>query len=424
MTCNGVAGLYNRKTMNTRRELAAMAAAGSLAAWLPGCGGTPDADLPIEPVAGDGDVLSRSIVFDAHIDTPTRMLNEGIRLGETKSYHKVDISRMRTGGITAAFFAIYTSAKDKTPLEAVKKALEISDLIVQEVRSYPEDLILAVSSADILRAKQENKIAILLSLEGGHLIDSSLPVLREFYRLGARSLGLTHSVSTPWAQSVEDSNGPGGLTEFGHDVVRELNRLGMIADLAHADDQTFFDTIKTSKAPIISSHTNCRGVADSPRNMSDEMLKALAENGGVIDIGYYNGMVVENYGKPMPDLSDLQARREAINKEFAEDRDERLSELWKVDKEEADRIGRVSFDQLLDHFEHAAAVAGVDHVGFGSDLDAARHLYPEAVDDISETVNLVPGLGERGFSEEDISKILGGNNLRVLEEVERVAGES
>ncbi|MCP5113732.1 MAG: membrane dipeptidase, partial [bacterium] len=363
-----------------------------------------------------------SIVFDAHVDTPSRMLREGISLGEHKPYHQVDIQRMRDGGINAAFFAVFTSATSNTPLEAVKKALEITDMIVEEVNRYPADLVLATSAEEILQAKRDNRIAILLSLEGGHLIDSSLAVLREFYRLGHRSMGLTHSAPTPWASSAESPGGPDGLSEFGRDVVREMNRLGMIVDLAHASDETFFHTIETSVAPIISSHTCCRAVADYPRNLSDEMLTALAKNGGVIDIGYYNGMLVNGYGQPRPDLSDLVERRAEIRKRFADDRDRRLSELWQIDTEEADRIGRVSFDSLLDHFEHAAKVAGVDPVGFGSDLDAARQLYPEAVDDIAETVNLTPGLKDRGFSDTDIAKILGGNNLRVLEEVERLAG--
>ncbi len=406
--------------MLTRRKFEALAASVSLSTLFHNCGPVPESEANREP-AGSGDVLSRSIVFDAHCDTPGRMFSEGISLGENKSYHQVDIARMREGGITAAFFAIFASAGSHTPLESVKKGLEISDMIVREVRRYSDDLLFATTADDILRAKREGKIAILLSLEGGHMIDESLGVLREFRRLGVRSFGLTHSSHTHWASSAEKPGGPDGLTDYGHEIVREANRLGMVLDLAHASDETFFDTIETTRAPIISSHTCCRAIANHKRNMSDEMLKALAENGGVLDIGYYNGMIVANYAQPRPDLSDLNARRKKIAEEFADDRERKLEELWKVNKEEADRMGRPGFDRLLDHFEHAATVAGVDHVGFGSDLDAARHLYPEAVDDIAETANLVPGLRGRGFSDEDISKILGGNNLRVLREAERAA---
>ena len=404
--------------MLTRRKFGALAA--SLPTLLHNCGPASRSEAEREP-AESGDVLSRSIVFDAHCDTPSRMLSEGIGLGESKSYHQVDIGRMREGGITASFFAIFAGAGSHTPLESVKKGLEIGEMIVREVRRYPDDLLLATTADDILRAKREGKIAILLSLEGGHMIDESLGVLRAFRRLGVRSFGLTHSSHTPWASSAEKPGGPDGLTDYGHEIVREANRLGMVLDLAHASDETFFDTLETTSAPIISSHTCCRAIANQKRNMSDAMLKALAENGGVLDIGYYNGMIVENYGRPRPDLSDLNARRKKIAEEFAGDRERRLEALWQVNKEEAERMGRPGFDRLLDHFEHAATVTGVDHVGFGSDLDAARHLYPEAVDDIAETANLVPGLRGRGFSDEDISKILGGNNLRVLREAERAA---
>lgn len=407
----------------TRREWG-RTVAGATAGLLSACSPTQQAvedDQEAGGGSGDADLLARTVVFDAHCDTPGRMIREGLELGQRRSYHQVDIPRMREGGISASFFAVFTSATGKTELEAVKRGLEIADAIVEEVSRYPDDLAMATSTDEILRAKQEDKIAIVLSLEGGHMIDSSLAVLRQFQRLGIRSMGLTHSASTPWAKSAESSEGPDGLTEFGRDVVRELNRLGVSIDLAHAADETFYQTIETTQAPIISSHSACRAVADHPRNLSDDMLDALAGNGGVIAIGYYNGMLVEGYGQPRPDLSDLAARREAINKEFAEDRERRLSELWRVNAEEADRLGRVPFDTLLDHFEHAAKVAGPDHVAFGSDLDAARHLYPDGASDIADTPKLIPGLRDRGFSDDDIGKMLGGNMMRVMREVENVA---
>ena len=413
--------------MLTRREWTSTIAAtvaGLAAACSPAGDEAPSQADPSQGASPDADLLARTIVFDAHCDTPGRMLSDGFQLGERKSYHQVDIPRMKEGGISASFFAVFTSATDKTELEAVKQALEITDLIVEEVKRYPGDLVLATSTEEILQAKMDHKIAILLSVEGGHMIDSNLAVLRQLYRLGNRSMGLTHSASTPWAKSAESPEGPDGLTDFGKDVVRELNRLGMIVDLAHGADETFYQTIETSKAPIISSHTACRAVANHPRNMTDDMLKALAGNGGVIAIGSYNGMLVDDYGQPRPDLSDLAAKRASINKEFANDRERRLTELWNVDAEEADRIGRLPLDRLLDHFEHAAATAGPDHVGFGSDLDAARHLYPDGASDIADTPKLIPGLRGRGFSDEDIGKMLGGNLMRVFGEVEAAAAAS
>ena len=352
------------------------------------------------------------------------MIREGLDIGQRRPYHQVDIPRMRDGGISASFFAVFTSASGKTELEATKLGFEIADAIVEQVERFPDDLVMARSTDEILAAKQAGKIAIVLSLEGGHMIDSSLAILRQYDRLGVRSMGLTHSVSTPWAKSAEDAEGPDGLTDFGRDVVRELNRLGMVIDLAHGADETFYQTLEITSAPIISSHSACRGVADHPRNLSDDMLRALADNGGVIGIGYYNGMLVDDYGEPRPDLSDLAARRTAINEEFADDNDRRLAELWKVDAEEADRIGRLPFDRLLDHFEHAAEIAGPDHVAFGSDLDAARHLYPTDASDIADTPKLIPGLRGRGFSDEEIAKVLGGNMMRVMREAEKAAART
>jgi membrane dipeptidase len=398
----------------TRRE-AAMAFAGALA----GCGRV-EAPAP-EAVHDDAALLARTVVFDAHCDTPGPLLREGLDLSERKPYHQVDIPRMREGGISASFFAVFTSPKGKTEPEATKLGFELRDKIVAEVAKYPQDLVLALSTAEIEQAKRDGKIAILLSLEGGHMIDNSLENLRKYRELGIRSMGLTHGLSTAWAQSAESAEGPGGLTDFGREVVAECNRLGVVVDLAHAADETLFQTIEASKAPVIHSHSACRALCNNPRNLSDEMLKALADNGGVLAIGYYNGMIVESYGQPRPDMSDLDAKRVAIEKEFAGDRDRRLTELWKVDEEEVERLGRVPFEKLLDHFEHAAKVAGPEHVGFGSDLDAANHMYPVDASDIADTPKLIPGLRGRGFSDEEIAGILGGNMMRVLRQAEKAA---
>ncbi|MEZ5363155.1 MAG: membrane dipeptidase [Bryobacterales bacterium] len=281
-----------RRLEITRREWAATAAA-----LLAACASSAPEPEAAQTVSA-ADLLARSIVFDAHCDTPGRMLREGWDLGERTPYNQVDIPRMREGGISASFFAVFTSPKGKTEPEATKFGFDMLDETVREVRKYPDDLTLAVSSDDIVKAKQAGKIAILLSLEGGHMIDGSLDNLRKYYELGIRSLDLTHGLSTAWAQSAESSDGPGGLTDFGREVVAECNRLGVILDLSHAADQTFFDTIEASKAPIIHSHSACRALCKNPRNLSDEMLKALAANGGVLAIGYYNGMIVDGYNDP------------------------------------------------------------------------------------------------------------------------------
>ena len=408
----------------TRRDWGKASAAAAAAGLLAAC--SSDGDSAAEQDAGreSGD-SARPHVFDMHCDTPSRMLSEGLSLGERRGYHQVDIPRMREGGLSASYFAIFTPAGDKTELEALKKALEIADLIVEEVSRYPDDLTLAVSADDIERCRRENKIAILLSLEGGHMLASSLSVLREFYRLGVRSMTLVHSQSTSWARSAESGKGPAGLTDFGQDVVREMNRLGMVIDTSHGADRLFADAVAASKAPIMASHSCCRAVADHPRNLTDDQLKALAANGGMIAIAYYNGLLVDGYGAPRPDLGDLEARRRKIREKLADDPPSMSRELWKVSAEEAERFGKVPFEKLLDHFEHAAKVAGVDHVGFGSDLDGAGRHFPEEINDIAKTPNLAAGLRKRGFSEDDVGKILGGNAMRVLREVENIsAGET
>ena len=408
--------------MLTRRQWAQVTA--GTAAGLAACS-RPEGTFAPEQTAVDvapidGSVLARSIVLDLHCDTPMRLVGEGLDLGQRHDDGELDIPRMREGGVTGVFFSIYTSATDQTPLEAVKKALEIIDGVVEEVRRNSDDLILATSSDEIAAAKQAGKIAILMGVEGGHMIDSSLGVLRSLYRLGARYLTLTHSASTGWADS---SGGSKGLTDFGKDVVREMNRLGMMVDISHVSDKTFFDAVETSRVPIIASHSSCRALAGHARNLTDEMIQALAANGGVVHINYYNAFLDDENNRRENELVDLEERRTAIRKRCAGDEKQLAAKLRQVNREQRKRIGRVPLSRLLDHFEHAAKVAGVDHVGMGSDFDGVRGQLPEGMEDISKIPNLVAGLSERGFSDSDIGKILGGNSLRVMRGVEAWAAD-
>ena len=312
----------------TRRQwgIGAVAAAAGGAA-LSACSAADDSS-PDEPhsvgAAGTakspaGGVLERSIVLDLHCDTPGRIVEEQVDLSRRDTDGQLDIPRMREGGVTGVFFSIYTSATKGSPLEAVKKALAIIDAVVEEVNRHPDDLVLATTADEIIRAKQDQKIAILMGVEGGHMIDSSLEVLRSLYRLGARYMTLTHSAPTPWAGSSGSSKGPKGLTGFGKDVVREMNRLGMMVDISHVSDQTFFDALETSSAPIIASHSSCRALAGHPRNMTDEMLKALAAKGGVVHINYYNAFLDAENKQRENKLKDLEQKRAAVRKEFAGD---------------------------------------------------------------------------------------------------------
>ena len=361
------------------------------------------------------------LYFDLHIDTPSRMVSEGLNLADSDWHTCVDIPKMRQGGLHAGFFAVFAPARNITPTEAVKQGLKIIDVIVEEVRRHPADLFLATRSSDATRAQREKKIGIFLGVEGGHMIDSSLEVLRQFYRLGARYMGLTHSGNTPWVGAAEYTDGPKGLTDFGRDVVREMNRLGMMIDMSHASDQAFYDAIETSKAPILNTHAACRKVADHPRNLTDDMLKALAKNGGVLGVAYFAAMLDDGYRARLPELAAINRKRAEVSKQFQGDRRRRGEELWKLNLEEVKTIGQPTIDKLVDHIEHAASVAGIDHVGLGSDFDSIGLKIPAGLEDIGKTPNLIAALRRRGFKPADVAKIMGGNALRVMQQAEALA---
>ncbi len=405
--------------MMTRREWGL-----SAAALLAACAAPP------EPPAGEGEPEAAPglsldptgpLYFDLHIDTPGRMVSEGLTLGESLEYTHVDIPKMKQGGLNAGFFAVSTPARSQTPLSAMKSALQIADVIIEEVERHPHDLFLATRSDDARRAQREGTVAVFIGIEGGHMIDSSLEVLRQLYRLGARYMGLTHSGNTPWVGAAEYDDGPEGLTDFGKEVVREMNRLGMMIDLSHASDRAFFETVETSRAPILNTHAACRSVSNHPRNLTDDMLTALAQNGGVLGVAYYAGMLDDEFRGRMSELEELNRRRGPIREEFAEDKQRMSEELWKIETAGVDLIEQVPLGRLVDHIEHAATVAGIDHVGIGCDYDAVGLKVPEGLEHIGKTPNLVAALEDRGFSDDDVGKVMGGNILRVMQSAEAVA---
>jgi membrane dipeptidase len=406
----------------TRRQWVSTALGATAFLSQPACSSTgdPAASGQAESKPQTPSLLERSVVLDLHCDTPGLIEAEGYDLGQRHDYGQVDIPRMREGGATGVFFSIYTSATGSTPPQAVKKALAMIDLVQQEVARHPADLVLATSAAEIVAAKAAGKLAILMGVEGGHMIDSNLEVLRSFFRLGARYMTLTHSADTPWAGS-SGSKLNKGFDDFGRQVVREMNRLGMMIDVSHVSDQTFFDTIESSSAPVIASHSSCRALASHARNMTDEMLQALAKNGGVVHINYYNSFLDDGYRARADAFKDIDQRRKEITKTLAADPKRREAEYRKLNQELIGKAGRVPLTRLLDHFEHAVKVAGVEHVGLGSDFDGVNDQLPEGMEDISKIPNLVDGLKKRGFAEADIEKILGANTLRVMREVEAAA---
>ncbi len=404
----------------TRREWAACLAGTVLA-----CRSSAPTETSAEPAApakdGAEDVLSRSYVLDLHCDTPMLMRAESYDLGIEHDYAQVDIPRMRKGGVTGVFFSIYTSAVRNTEPEASAKAFEIIEMVRRETARFPQDLLPATSAADIVKAKEAGKIAVLMGVEGGHMLNGSLDALRELYRRGSRYLTLTHSRDTAWAGS-SGSQANKGLSEFGREVVAEMNRLGMMIDISHVSDKTFFDVMETTRAPVMASHSSARALASHGRNMTDAMIRAVAEQGGVAHINYYNAFLDDDYAARSSRWSRGNESEADIVRRHKSDPAAARKAIRERSAAKLAAVGRPPLAVLLNHFEHAANVGGVEAVGMGSDFDGVNDELPAGMEDISKIPNLVDGLSQRGFSDDDIEKILGGNTLRLMRAVEAAGG--
>jgi membrane dipeptidase len=362
-----------------------------------------------------------AIVIDTHNDITSPITDEGFDLGarDASGKNQTDIPRMKEGGLGAEFFAIYVAAKYAKEGGAARRALDMIDGVYEQARRHPESLEMAFTSDDIRRIHQSGKIAALMGIEGGHAIEDSLSALRQFYRLGVRYMTLTHSNTNNWADSSGDVNNSNvkhhnGLTDFGREVVREMNRLGMMVDISHVSDKTFWDAIETSQAPVIASHSSARALTDAPRNMTDDMLKAVAKKGGVVMVNFGKGFVNTKYAKPGP---ETQAKMDEIRNQYSGDQAAMRAKL----RELQGPPPKVTLDMLIDHFVHIAKVAGVDHVGIGSDFDGVGGQLPEGMEDISKLPAITYELLKRGYSDADVKKVLGENFLRTMAEVERVA---
>ena len=364
-----------------------------------------------------------SIVVDTHDDTTQRFLDAKFDLGARHTDGSVDIPRMREGGVGAIFFSIWISSKI-TGQEAVNRALAQIDAVREQVRTHPKDLALCATAAEVRAAHKEGKIAALMGVEGGHMINSDLDVLRKFAGLGVRYMTLTHSGNDEWADSSTDTPAHNGLTDFGKDVVREMNRLGVMVDISHVSDKTFYDALSVSKAPMIASHSSCRVFCDAPRNMTDQMMKDLAAKGGVVQINYHVGFLSQefrNAEKADPEVN--KAIGEEVQKRCGDNEACQLIEGDRLTREyvEKGKLPRVDWTKIIEHIAHAVKVAGADHVGLGSDFDGAN--MPYGMEDASMLPKITDALLKKGYSEGDVKKILGENTLRVMSEVEKVSGE-
>ncbi|HET9712877.1 MAG TPA: dipeptidase [Pyrinomonadaceae bacterium] len=363
----------------------------------------------------------RAIVIDTHNDVTTPMTNDDFDLsGTPPTPYRTTVARMKQGGRTAEFFSLYVKPWYVQNGGSARRTLEMIDSVYRAVERHPRDLMFATSVADIRRAKRLGKVAALMGIEGGHAIEDSLPTLREFYRLGVRYMTLTWNNTNNWADAGRGEKKHNGLSDFGKDVVREMNRLGMLVDVSHVSDKTMSDALDISKAPIIASHSSARALSDVPRNIPDDLLKRIAKNGGVVHVNFYTVFVDAKTVAPQSAERDskLKAQQDAIDEKYKNDPERRAEESDKL--EAAHPLPPLPISKLIDHIDHIVKVAGIDHVGIGADFDGANDM-PEGAQDVSMLPNITYELLKRGYSEGDIRKILGENFLRAFADAERVA---
>jgi len=364
-----------------------------------------------------------SIVLDTHDDTTQRFFTKNFDLGKRNPDGHVDIPRMRQGGMNAIFFSIWIDGRIMGA-PAVQKALDQIDAVRENVERYSNDLVFCRTAAEVRQAHDQSKIAVLMGVEGGHMIGNDIRVLRMFGDLGVRYMTLTHFYNDEWADSSTDKPAHNGLTDFGKQVVREMNRQGIMVDISHVSDKTFYDALEVSKAPLIASHSSCRELCNHVRDMSDDMIKALAAKGGVIQINYEKSFIDQNYKDAYDKATGgggvVSALSQAV-KDCGGDAEcaERAQNALERRLTEEGKLPHVSWERIIDHIDHAVKLVGPDHVGLGSDFDGAS--MPEGMDDCSHLPQITEALMRKGYSDDNIRKILGGNLLRVMEASERVS---
>jgi membrane dipeptidase len=382
------------------------------------------------------EVNRSAIIVDTHADTPQRFVDEHFDLSDPLNGGNLNLDSIHKGNLGAEFFSIWvepTLYKD----HPARRTLELIDSVKQQVAKHPDQIEFVTSPEGIEKAHRDHKFAALMGIEGGHSIENSLALLRQYYALGVRYMTLTWSNSLDWADSSGDITDPKiphtkeGLTEFGKDVVYEMNRLGMMVDISHVSDRTFYRTLVISRAPVIASHSSSRALCDAPRNMTDDMIRAVANSGGpnskggVVQVNFFSGFLSQAYRDALKAQQPLaqKAIDELKAKAKAEGKEVPYPEIDKIEHEYADRIPRPPFSILIDHIDHIAKVGGVDHVGLGSDFDGVNGQLPEGLDSPADLPKITAALIARGYSAEDCRKILGGNLLRVFREVEAVSKE-
>ena len=356
---------------------------------------------------------AEAIGIDTHIDTAQRVLMNGVDLGQRLSDGQIDIPRLLEGGMHAPFFALWVPTYFHGA-EAVRRTLDLRDAMQTVFDKYPDKIQLATTAADVERIAHSGKIAAVLSLEGGHQIADDLHVLRMYQRMGIRAMTLTHFRNNNWADSSTDKPAHNRLTEFGKEVVREMNRIGVIVDISHVSDKTFFDVLAVTGKPVIASHSSCRALAPIPRNMTDDMLRALAKNGGVVGINFGAGFLnAKDAASTMASINRMKSAEPNLTGKALDD--------YAAKENDKENLGHpalknATLDDVLANIDHMVKVAGIDHVGIGSDYDGIPDVA-RGLEDVSKMPYLTLALLKKGYSESDVKKIMGGNFLRVMKEV-------
>jgi membrane dipeptidase len=369
-------------------------------------------------------ITESAIIIDTHSDTPSATV-DGFDIATPDSKHMEDIGKLRAGHYAAQFFAAYVAPKYAETHESAHRAMEMIDTIRFDiVEKHPDTFVMARTADDIERIHRQRKIAALIGIEGGHAIEDSLRLLRDYYALGVRYMTLTHVNTNGWADSSGDIDNTAvkhhnGLTDFGREVVREMNRLGMMVDISHVSDKTFWDVLATSRAPVIASHSSCRAVTNVPRNMTDDMIKELAKHGGVIQINYACDFLSQKSADADTKLQNLLNEAE---KTYKGDPEKLKEEMKRLREEYRKTFPKATLADVVEHIDHVRKLVGLNYIGLGSDYDGIS-CAPEGLDDASKLPNLTQALLDKGYSAEDIRKIYGKNTLRLMRNVEKVSKE-
>ncbi len=363
------------------------------------------------------------LVVDLHVDTPRYAVDEGYDIGAEHDYYEADIPRLRRGRLGAVFFGLMATPETFAPHLWVPRTLDLIDAVHEMCRQYPKDLEVAFAADDIRRIHSQGRIAALLSVEGGHQIQDDLRILRTYYRLGVRYMTLTHFKTNNWADAATDTAMHNGLTAFGREVIREMNRLGMMVDISHVSDKAFYDVMEASRAPAIASHSSVRSICNTPRNMTDDMIRALAGRGGVVFVNFSAAYLDQKAWETHRDTR-AQRDREIADMMGTHENDPKRFELRRaIQRRYQKMLPPVDYRMALRHIDHIAKLAGPDHVGIGSDFDGISGMAPKGLEDFSKFPVLVRGLIELRYSDGDIRKIMGENLIRVMKQAEQVSRE-